>query len=301
MNDARPLPVPRLAALMAGLSLLLGASVNSASDGDGSSVVPASGWHFQVYAENLPEVDNLVVAPDGSIYATLEKGRGKGRLIRIRQGKAETILDGLNRPDGLVFRGQRLIVTEEVGSGRVLEVDPANGQSRVLAELSKPEGIAVLPGGDLLIAEDNVQGRILRLRRNGKIETVLAGLNRPEGIALAKDGTLYIAETGTGRVLAYRDGQLRSVVNDLDEPDQIAIGPNGGLWVTEDMKRGRLLRVKNGSLFVVLSGLHSPQGMAWLPNGHLLVAEQGRGRILLVIQDPPLPPVTEPASYSEGE
>ena len=262
---------------------------------DGSSVVPAPGWRFRVFADNLPEVDNLAVGDDGSVYATLEKNAGKGRLVRIRHGKTENVVKGLHRPDGLRFRQQRLIVTEEVSDGRVLEIDPATGKTRVLAELNKPEGIAVLPDGDLLITEDTVQGRVVRIKRNGATETLLGGLNRPEGIALAGDGTLYIAETGTGRVLAWREGQLRSVVNDLDEPDQVAIGPGGGLWITEDTPRGRLLQLKNGSLNVVLSGLHSPQGMAWLPNGQLLLAEQGRGRILQVIREPIPPPVADQA------
>ncbi len=276
-------------------SLLLLPALPVLSANDGTSVVPAKGWRFEVFADNLPQVDNLAVGPDGSVYATLELDRGKGRVVRIRNGKVKNIIDGLNRPDGLRFRHQHLIVTEEVGDGRVMEVDPANGKMRVLAELNKPEGVAVLPDGDLLISEDTVQGRVLRLKHNGASETVLAGLNRPEGIALAKDGTLYIAETATGRVLAWQDGQLRSVLNDLDEPDQLAIGLDGSLWVTEDMARGRLLLLKNGDLHVILSGLHSPQGMAWLPNGTLLVAEQGRHRILQVIREPIPPPVAEQA------
>jgi sugar lactone lactonase YvrE len=264
--------------------------------GDGTSVVPAKGWRFEVFAENLPQVDNLAVAPDGSVYATLELDRRQGRVVRLRAGKVETVVDRLNRPDGLRFRQTLLIVTEEVSDGRVLEVDPANGKSRVLAELNKPEGIAVLPDGDLLVSEDTVQGRVLRVKRSGAIETVLAGLNRPEGIALGRDGALYIAETGTGRVLVWQDGQLRSVINDLDEPDQLAIGADGALWVTEDMRRGRLLKLMNGHLYVILSGLHSPQGIAWLADGSLLVAEQGRNRILRLIKEPEPRPVAEPAN-----
>lgn len=273
--------------------LLLSLPVPALSANDGTSVVPARGWRFQVFADNLPQVDNLAVAADGSVYATLELDRGQGRVVRIRNGKTETLVGGLNRPDGLRLLNARLVVTEEVPDGRVIEIDPANGKQRVLAELNKPEGVAMLPDGDLLISEDTVQGRILRLRHNGTTDTVLAGLNRPEGIALDKDGTLYIAETGTGRVLTWRDGQLRSLLNDLDEPDQLAIGPDGALWVTEDMTRGRLLSLRGGHLNVILSGLHSPQGMAWLPNGNMLVAEQGRNRILLVIREPIPPPVAE--------
>lgn len=285
--------VPPLRALAFSWLLTLALPFPALPANDGTSVVPAKGWRFQVFADNLPQVDNLAVGADGSVYATLELDRGKGRVVRIRNGKIHNLVEGLNRPDGLRFRYQHLIVTEEVSDGRVLEVDTANGKTRVLAELNKPEGVAVLPDGNVLISEDTVQGRVLRLKPNGASETMLAGLNRPEGIALARDGTLYIAETGTGRVLAWQDGQLRSVLNDLDEPDQLAIGPDGALWVTEDMTRGRLLLLKNGDLHVILSGLHSPQGMAWLPNGTLLVAEQGRNRILQVIREPIPPPVAE--------
>jgi sugar lactone lactonase YvrE len=243
---------------------------------------PGKGWRYQVYAQDLPGVDNLAFGPDGALYATLELDNGQGKVVRILDGQATTVLEGLNRPDGLFVHGQLLYITEEVPYGRVLELDLSTGRLRTLAELYKPEGIGMLPDGDLVVSEDRVNGRLVRLRRGGGIEVVIGRLNRPEGLAVAKDGAIYFAETGTGRVLAYRNGELETVLNDLDEPDQVRFAPDGALWITEDARPGRLLRRKNGALEVVMTGLHLPQGIAFTGNGAVLVAEQGQRRILLI-------------------
>jgi sugar lactone lactonase YvrE len=281
MQKLRVLP---LAAALAGL-LMLPAGAPAADKAKTPSVVPAKGWHFSVYAENLPMVENVTVNGDGIVYATLEDVGAKGQVVRIRNPKQEVLLSELNHPDGIVPLGKLLIVTEEADEGRVLEINPATGEKRVLATLYNPEGIAVLPDGDLVISEDSVNGRLVRLNRQGKIETILGGLNRPEGLCVARDGTIYFAETATGRVLAFKDGVVRSVVVDLDEPDQLKLAPDGALWITEDSVRGRLLRLKDGALHVILSGLVYPQGMAFLPNGNLLLAERGRSRLLQITRE----------------
>lgn len=246
------------------------------------AVQPGKGWRFGVFQANLTEVDNLALAPDGTMYATQALAHDEGRVARIQQWRAETFVADLNRPDGLLLRGKYLYVTEEVNEGRVLRIETGSGKLEILATLHNPEGIDVLRNGDLVVAEDSVNGRLVRLHKNGTVETIIAGLNRPEGIAVTKDGAIYIAETGTGRVLVYKNGTLNTVVDDLDEPDQVEIAPDGALWITEDTKPGRLLRFKDGALETVMAGLLAPQGIAFGPNGTVYVAEQGRHRILAI-------------------
>ena len=289
-----------------------------AARASGTETVPAlepgKGWRYSVFLANVTAVDNLALAPDGILYATLELARGEGRLVRIQNNRVESIATGLNRPDGLLLRGKYLYVTEEVAEGRVLKIELATGKTataptqtagraseasrasvsarsprldligepQVLVTLHNPEGIDMLRNGNLVVAEDSVNGRLVQLHKNGTVETIIAGLNRPEGIAVAKDGTIYIAETGTGRVLTYKNGVLNTLVDDLDEPDQVEIAPDGALWIAEDAKPGRVLRFKDGILETVMAGLLAPQGMAFGPNGVVYVAEQGRHRILLL-------------------
>ncbi|MGA9033151.1 MAG: hypothetical protein WB402_11600 [Sulfuricaulis sp.] len=247
-------------------------------------VVAESGWKYRVAAENLPGIDNLVMAPDGSLYATQELPNGAGKVIRLRRGEVTMVASGFSRPDGLLLRGILLFITEEIPDGRVLEFDLVSKKQRVFATLHSPEEIDMLPDGDLVVSEDNINGRLLRVPRDGKhvAEVILGGLNRPEGLVVKPDGAVIFAETATGRVLSYKSGEVNVVVDDLDEPDQVEIAPDGSLWITEDTRDGRLLRFKDGALETVLSGLRSPQGMAFGNDGSVWLAERGRLRVLVI-------------------
>lgn len=245
-----------------------------------SGIELARGWRYHVYASDLIEVDNLAIAADGSVFASLERTGNRGQVVRVGNGTVDILINELNRPDGLYLHGKRLYIAEEVADGRLLEFDLDTGGLRTIAVLRNPEGIARGRDGHLLVSEDNVNGRVVRLMPDGLVDTLIGGLNRPEGIFLARDGDLYIAETATGRVLAYRHGTVRTVVEDLDAPDQIRLAADGALWISEDSSQGRLLRLRDGQLEVIAAGLSRPQGIAFLGDGQVLVAEQGRHRIL---------------------
>ena len=267
----------------------LAAAVIAISAAGSESVTPAevvaeAGWKYRVVTQNLPGIDNLVMAPDGSLYATQELPNGAGKVIRLRRGEVTIVASGFSRPDGLLLRGKFLFITEEIPEGRVLEFDLASKKQRVLATLHNPEGIDTLPDGDLVVSEDSINGRLLRVRRDGAkpVEVMLGGLNRPEGLVARPDGAVIFAETATGRVLSYKSGEVNVVVDDLDEPDQVEIAPDGSLWITEDTRDGRLLRLKDGALETVLSGLRSPQGMAFGSDGSVWLAERGRQRLLVI-------------------
>ena len=267
----------------------LAAAVIAISAAGSESVTPAevvaeAGWKYRVVTQNLPGIDNLVMAPDGSLYATQELPNGAGKVIRLRRGEVTMVASGFSRPDGLLLRGKFLFITEEIPEGRVLEFDLASKKQRVLATLHNPEGIDTLPDGDLVVSEDSINGRLLRVRRDGAkaVEVILGGLNRPEGLVARPDGAVIFAETATGRVLSYKSGEVNVVVDDLDEPDQVEIAPDGSLWITEDTRDGRLLRLKDGALETVLSGLRSPQGMAFGSDGSVWLAERGRQRLLVI-------------------
>jgi sugar lactone lactonase YvrE len=265
-------------------AVILAVSAVASESAIPEQVVAESGWKFRVAAENLPGIDNLVMAPDGSLYATQELPKGTGKVIRLQRGEASVVASGFSRPDGLLLRGKLLFITEEIPEGRVLEFNLASKKQRVLATLHKPEGIDMLSDGDLVVSEDSINGRLLRVRRDGAkaVEVILGGLNRPEGLVVKPDGTVIFAETATGRVLSYMSGEVNVVVDDLDEPDQVEIAPDGSLWITEDVNDARLLRIKDGALETVLSGLRSPQGMAFGSDDSVWLAEQGRRRVLVI-------------------
>jgi glucose/arabinose dehydrogenase len=265
-------------------ALVMSVSALSGEPAAPEQVIAGTTWKFRVAAKNLPGIDNLVMAPDGLLYATQELPDGAGKVIRLRRGEISMVATGFSRSDGLLLRGKILFITEEIPDGRVLEFDLASKKQRVLATLRNPEGIDMLPDGDLVVSEDSINGRLLRVRRNGAmaVEVILGGLNRPEGLVAKLDGTVIFAETATGRVLSYKNGEVNVVLDDLDDPDQVEIAPDGSLWITEDTRDGRLLRFREGALETVLSGLRSPQGMAFGSDGSVWLAERGRQRLLVI-------------------
>ncbi len=242
----------------------------------------AEGLRWHVFQADLTRVDNLALLPTGELFATLELGHNEGQLVSIHKGQVRTLLEDLDRPDGLALVGNKLTITEEVRPGRVLQYDLGTRKSATLVYLDNPEGIVALPDGSLLVTEDLHHGRLLRLSPSQQLTVVTRDLLRPEGIRRGVDGTVYIAETGRGRVLAYQKGEFRTVADNLNEPDQLAIDKKGDIWIAEDADPGRILRIRNGKTEVMIRGLASPQGMVFDLHGRLYVAEQGRNRILLI-------------------
>lgn len=266
------------------VAVALFASVVGAADTQ--DVKSGKGWRYRVVAENLPEVDDLDVGSDASLYATQVLAGGKGRVIRLRNGQPEVVIGGLEHPGGILLHGRYVYVTEQVNEGRVIKLHLGDGRRRVFEGLRNPEHLALLPDGDILVTEDILNGRITRLSGNGATEVITSGLNGLEGLAVARDGTVFIGESNIGRVLAYKNGVINVVVDDLVAPGQIECTPDGALWITENAESGRLLRLKDDSFETVLSGLSDPRGIALAETGAVYVAERGRGRILVVEPKP---------------
>lgn len=244
------------------------------------TVRPSRGWSFTVFPGSFKKVDQLVFGPDDSLYATLGS-RGTGCVIRIHSGKVETLLAGLNRPNGLYFRGDYLYVTEEDPGGRVIRFDLKSRETKVFGTFNRPEGIYVAPDESIFVVEDYQPARFLRIDRSGAIEILNDQLGYGEGLAIDKEGNMYMSETKKGRVLKVKDGRQAVLIDHLREPDQILVAPDGSVWITEDMFLGRVLRYRNGTVEVIARGLRFPQDMAFDVRGRLHVAERGRNRILV--------------------
>ncbi|MDO8283073.1 MAG: SdiA-regulated domain-containing protein [Thermodesulfovibrionia bacterium] len=263
--------------LLCGASLSCSFNSNKAPD---EKIKVAEGYSWEVYAEGLKSVDNLAKTPDGLLFATLELNSPDGELIMIdRDGKATSVMKGLNRPDGLRARGFKLYILEESRSGRVIEYDVKAFKHRVMAEFDNLEGIAVISDEEIVIAEDKKEGRLIKLSLSGDRTVLWEGLSNPEGIAVDKEGVIYIAETKTGKVLFLKGDEKGILLQGLHEPDQLAIDNDGALWIAEDVNPGRLLRYYNGLLETIVEGLNAPQGI--LTDGKdILLAEQELGRII---------------------
>lgn len=248
-------------------------------DTDGPKI--SDHWEYEVFATDLNKVDNIVVAPDQSLYVSLELPDGQGAVLHLESGVRTTILGGLRRADGLTLLSNTLVVTEEVEGGRVIKIDLENNHTEVIAELNKPEGVELLPGGLLAVSQDLVEdGNVVALDTDGRITLLAEGLDKPEGLATAEDGSLYVAESGTGRILNVSVDGTEIVLDGLNRPDQVEVALDGSIWVTEDRQSGRVMRFSDGELETILTGVIKPQGIAFDDAGWIYIAEQGRNRII---------------------
>ncbi len=248
-------------------------------------------WMHEVHAWNgIPYVDNITYVGRGVLIATLEL-KTIGRVVVIdSKGGVTTLLDKLNRPDGLLVDrefsrrglslGRYLYVTQEVSDGSVIRYDLKTKQQVELFKMNNPEGIDRLANGSLVVSEDILHGNVYWIDSSNNKHILIANLNRPEGLCVAVDGSIYVAETGRNRVIKWSNGKLESVVTGLKEPDQVECHVDGSVWITEDATPGRLLRLYQNKLYLIADSLSKPQGIAFAPFGVVFIAEQGKHRIV---------------------
>jgi hypothetical protein len=125
----------------------------------------------------------VVVAGNGACCVSDERG---GRVVQI-DGGVTTVVDGLNKPQGLALLGDQLLILD-VGSRELIGFSFATKQRHTLAS-NLPVGAA--PG----ITPKPLAG----------IDGLIPGPLSPfADVAVGSDGTIYIAADGEGSVLALK-------------------------------------------------------------------------------------------------
>ncbi|MET0699529.1 MAG: SMP-30/gluconolactonase/LRE family protein [Mycobacterium sp.] len=134
-----------------------------------------------VLASGLTDAVGVTVTRDGSILVA-----EAGRVVRVAGGRTETVVDGLQRPQGLLAVGGELFIVD-AGEKTVIAVDVASGARTTIAHglpIGSPPGVEPKP----------LKGM-----------PPFSGPQGPfAGIAAGPDGTLYISADGEGSVLALR-------------------------------------------------------------------------------------------------
>ena len=238
-----------------------------------------------VLSDNFLEPDDLVLAPDGSIYISdVAEGTIKAYTP---EGQLNLILSGLSAPEGMAFLPDSSMVVAEQGTNRLLRYDfQANALSPFLDLVNNTNNLGVdgiIFDGTNLIVPDSPNGTVLEVSADGTTVGQLAsGLVRPTGAWTEADGSLLIAdEYGNAVFRLHRDGALEKVA-DFSIPDDVIADADGNIFVVTLGDDAVHVLTANQDLILV-SGLNDPQGIIFDRDENLIVTDSGNRRLLKVL------------------
>jgi len=245
----------------------------------------AEGLKYEVFVEDLEDVSALAFDRYGDLYATLELRNGEGKVVHIRQGFVSKVLGSLDKPDGILLRGDTMYVTNEGGSHGLVVYE--SGRVRYLNGVTKGEGIAGTKEGKIVVVEDREQhGRLLRIDpESDEIEVLLDRLKESEGVCQSPDGRIYFVERALDQLSYYADGRKIAAATGLEDPAYLNCLADESILITEDRKlSGRLLRYRESGIEVLARNLRAPQAVIIGADGAYYLSEQGKNRILKIFE-----------------
>ncbi len=240
-----------------------------------------------VLADNLPEPDDLLLAPDGSIFIS---DVGDGTIKQFgRDGQLHQVLSGLSVPEGMVIAPDGALIIAEQGRNRLIRYDFG---LKTLTPFLNLENHTDNPGvdgiawdGSNIIVPDSPNGRILEVSPDGgTLRQIASGLARPTGAWAEADGNLLIADENGNVVLRlHRDGSLESL-SAFSIPDDVIEDPGGNIFVvTLGDDALHVITADSKQDVILVSGLSDPQGLIFDADGNLVVTDPGHHRLIKVV------------------
>lgn len=240
-----------------------------------------------VLATDFLEPDDLVLAPDGSVY--ISDVRAGTIKQYTRDGRLNLILSGLSSPEGMAFLPDGSMVIAEQGTNRLLRYDFASNTLAPFLELVNNTGQLGVDGifwnGSELIVPDSPNGTVLAVSVDGSsVRQLASGLARPTGAWAETDGDLLIAdENGNAVVRLHPDGTLERVAR-LPVPDDLVADPDGNIFVaTIGDNAIHVITAQNNQDSILVSGLVDPQGIIFDLDGNLIVTDSGNHQLLKIL------------------
>ncbi|MDQ0042940.1 hypothetical protein [Variovorax boronicumulans] len=233
-----------------------------------------------------PSLDNLVIAPDGTIYVS-NMANNEVQAFNPATGELRTLTSGkVAVPAGLKIDGNDLWVADVFG---FRQVDVRTGEVRDVfrmqrePELDYPFAVGLSPTRFALTSWFTGTVQLVD-RQTLRTVATIHGLKAPFDAIPMPDGSVIYAEIATGSITRASGPKFadKSVLaSGLNGPVQMVLGQDGALYVTE--AAGKLLRIPldaSAPLRTIVDGLALPEGVAETPWGTFIVAESAAGRLV---------------------
>ena len=230
-----------------------------------------------------PALDNLAIAPDGTIYVS-NMADNSIEAFNPATGALRTLTSGkLAVPAGLKLDGDSLWVAD-VFAFRQVNVKSGDVKDIFRMQASDMEyPFAVGVSAKLFALTSWFTGTVQLVdRATLKTVHIIHGLKAPFDALPMEDGSVVYAELATGSITQASGADYKTtkvVATGLAGPVQMTLGRDGALYVTE--AAGKLTRIDlaSGTKTEVASGLALPEGVAQTPWGTFIVAESAAGRL----------------------
>ena len=240
-----------------------------------------------VLANDFLEPDDLVLAPDGSVYIS---DVAAGTIKQYTQdGRLNLVLSGLSSPEGMAFLPDGSMIIAEQGTNRLLRYDFASSTLVPFLDLVNNTGQLGVDGifwnGSELIVPDSPNGTVLAVSADGNsVRQMASGLARPTGAWIDPIGNLLIAdENGNAIFRLHLDGTLEQVAS-VSVPDDVVADSNGNFFVvTIGDNAVHLITAQDNRDIVLVSGLIDPQGIIFDVDGNLIVTDSGNHQLLKIL------------------
>jgi streptogramin lyase len=228
-------------------------------------------------------LDNLAIAPDGTIYVS-NMADNSIEAFNPATGELRTLTSGkLAVPAGLKLDGDSLWVADVFG---FRQVNVKNGEVKDIfrmqaSDMEYPFAVGV---STKLFAMTSWFTGTVQLVDRATLKTVhtIHALKAPFDALPMEDGSVLYAELATGTITQASGADYKTtkvVATGLAGPVQMTLGRDGALYMTE--AAGKLTRIDlaSGAKTEVASGLALPEGVAQTPWGTFIVAEAAAGRL----------------------
>jgi len=246
-----------------------------------------------VLASNLPGPDDLLVAPDNSIYIS-DVADGTVRQL-FPNGMLRAVVGGLQEPEGMaLLPGGSLLIVEQAAN-RIVGFNLKAKTLSTFMTLNNPSGQMGVDGIALdghnanqasIIIPDSPNNTLLRASLDGMMVTKIAsGFARPTGAWVENNGNILVVDENGGALKRVRmDGKIDVLATGFSLPDDVVEDKTGNIYVNSlgDNAVHEIAAGANRSI-ILATDLAGPQGLAIDTSGNLLVTEAGNHRLVKII------------------
>ena len=238
-----------------------------------------------VLVQNLPSPDDLLLAPNGSIYISDVQDQTIKEYTPDK--KLQTLISGLSEPEGMVMLPDGSLVIAEQGTNRLVHYDPRTKALTLFLALHNTtgqlgvDGIAFDSNTQTIIVPDSPNGTVLRVSLDGKTVRVIAhGFLRPTGAWVETGGSILVVdENGNSLSRIRADGSIQELAHLLTPDDEIE-DDQGHIFVnTLGDGAVHLISTAANRDTILIDGLIDPQGIAIDEQGNLIIADAGHHQL----------------------